>query len=163
MASLTVESAAMLIILATLYHRAHRNKDDNTVFGREKNKEAFGRLLPLAAYPFVFCIFAILPLVSRLYSSSANSSEVSPLVTVLIAVCIPFWSFSTAATLIIHIVMAELYFKKRTSTPLGRGSKYNTIKMNPGDLANSKASKGQPNVYINSNTSFLLVADSLAD
>lgn len=156
--ALILESSAMLIILATVYYRAHKKMDDSTVFGREVNKKAFNQLLPLVAYPIAFLIFVIPPLVSRVYIFSINDSAVNPHLTTLIAICIPLWNLSTAATLFIHIAVAEFYSRRPTyRSPVGGGTSYNAIQKD------ELTSKDKSDTYVNSNTSFVMVADSVAD
>ena len=158
--ALILESSAMLIILATVYYRAHKKMDDSTVFGREVNKKAFNQLLPLVAYPIAFLIFVIPPLVSRVFIFSVNDSAVNPHLTTLIAICIPLWNLSTAATLFIHIAVAEFYSRRPTyRSPVGGGTSYNAIQKN--ELTSKEKEKSD--TYVNSNTSFIMVADSIAD
>ena len=95
---LVVQSIAMLTIMITMFYRAHRKSDEN-VFGREQSKKAFRQLLPLVAYPVLFCILIIPPLIARVVGFSSTSRGL----LILVTVCIPAWSFSAGVSLIVHI------------------------------------------------------------
>ncbi|KAL5502508.1 hypothetical protein EMCRGX_G009298, partial [Ephydatia muelleri] len=96
---LVVQSIAMLIIMITMYYRAHRKSDDDVIGSREQNKKALRQLLPLMVYPVVFCILIIPPLIERLY----GFSPVPRGLLILVTVCIPAWSFFAGVSLIVHI------------------------------------------------------------
>ena len=96
---LVLQSAAMLAVMVTVYYRAHR-KEDEHVFGREQNKKAFKQLLPLVAYPILFNILIIPPLIGRAYGFAA---EVPTTLSILSTICIPSWSLSAGVTLLVHM------------------------------------------------------------
>ena len=121
---LVLQSAAMLIMMFTVYCRAHRNMDNENVYGCEQNKKAFRQLLPLVAYPITFCIFVIPPLINRVYEFAGASNQNRDLL-ILSAVCLPSWSFSAGVTLIIHILVIKLRCGKRVAYAQNRSIRRN--------------------------------------
>ena len=66
------------------------------------NNIAFKQLLPLVAYPVLFCILIIPPLIARVYGFVSSTPPSQGLV-ILLAICVPAWSLSAGVTLIVHI------------------------------------------------------------
>ena len=97
---LVLQCITIMTMMITVYYRAHRKSDEN-VFGREQSKKAFRQLLPLVAYPVLFCILIIPPLISRVYSFAEDTPNNELLI--LTTICVPAWSFSAGVSLIIHI------------------------------------------------------------
>ena len=93
---LVLQSVALLTMMITVYYRAHRNSG----YGRDQYRKAFKQLLPLVAYPVLFCILVTPPLIARVYGFAAVPNK--GLLT-LSAVCIPCWSLFAGVTLIAHI------------------------------------------------------------
>ena len=98
---LALQCIAMLTMMVTVYYRAHRKSGEN-VFGREQNNVAFRQLLPLVAYPVLFCILIIPPLIERLYGFTSSTPSNDGF-RILLAICIPTWSLSAGVTLLLHI------------------------------------------------------------
>ena len=73
-------------MIITVYYRAHRKSGEN-VFGRDQNNVAFRQLLPLVAYPVLFCILIIPPLIARVYSFVSSAPNEGLLI--LLTVCVP--------------------------------------------------------------------------
>ena len=96
---LVLQCIAMLTMIITVYYRAHRKSDEN-MFGSEQSKKAFRQLLPLVAYPVLFCILITPPLIERVYAFTSTPNHGFQ---VLLAICIPTWSLSSGVTLIVHI------------------------------------------------------------
>ena len=71
---LVLQCIAMVTMMVTVYNRAHRKSDEN-VFGREQHKKVFGQLLPLVAYPVLFCILVTPPLIARVYGFCIINTE----------------------------------------------------------------------------------------
>ena len=88
---LVLQCIAMVIMMITVYFRAHRKSGKN-VFGREQNNVAFRQLLPLVAYPVLFCILIIPPLIERVYGFATSTPNHDLLL--FLAICVPIWSFS---------------------------------------------------------------------
>ena len=98
---LVLQCIAMVTMMITVYYRAHGNSGEN-VFSRE-HKKAFRQLLPLVAYPVLFCILIVPTLISRVYMYSFESPTTNSGLLILSTICIPSWSFSAGVTLIVHI------------------------------------------------------------
>ena len=97
---LLLQSIAMLVMMVTVYYRAHRKSDD-TVFGREQHKKAFRQLLPLVVYPILFCVLVIPTMISRVYGFASPTPNKD--VALLPAIFVPSWSFFAGITVIVHI------------------------------------------------------------
>ena len=97
---LVLQCIAMLAMMVTVYCRAHRKSDEN-VFGRDQHKKAFRQLLPLVAYPILFCVLVIPTMISRVYGFASPTPNKD--VTLLPAIFIPSWSFFAGITVIVHI------------------------------------------------------------
>ena len=102
---LVLQCIAMLMMMIIVYYRAHRKSGEN-VFGRDQNNVAFRQLLPLVAYPALFCILIIPPLIARVYGFASSTPNHSLLM--FLAICVPAWSLSAGMTLIVHIGAMKL-------------------------------------------------------
>ena len=114
--SLTLSVVAVLIILIVLARRAyvHTNSENECLIANHEhnqNKKAINELLPLLAYPVIFYVLALFPLINRVYSAiSPNPSFGWALAH---AFCQPSWGFFSSCALIIHIfVMRQLKTRK---------------------------------------------------
>ena len=94
--ALVVESVAMMAILIILISR----KKNTLLALSHKHDEALNRMLPLASYPFVFCVLIVPPLVYRAYSAAGVSRNRNFLLAA--AFFHPFWSFSAGMALLVH-------------------------------------------------------------
>ena len=133
---LVLQCIAMVIMMITVYYRAHRKSDDN-VFGRDKNNVAFKQLLPLVAYPVLFCILIIPPLIARVYGFASSTPNEGLLI--LTTICIPAWSFSAGVTLIVHIGAVKRTEIMRIVLPMVR-ERNNTLKITE-ELVNESYSR----------------------
>ena len=97
---LVLQCIAMVAMMITVYYRAHRKLDEN-VFGREQHKKAFRQLLPLVAYPILFCVLVIPTMISRVYGFASPTPNKG--LALLPAIFIPSWSFFAGITVIVHI------------------------------------------------------------
>ena len=97
---LVLQSIAMLTMIITVYYRAHQ-KSDRITFGRERNKKAFKQLLPLVAYPILFCVLIVPAMVNRVYGFASITH--SFFLLIVVTVCAPFYNLSAGLTLIVHI------------------------------------------------------------
>ncbi|KAL5467425.1 hypothetical protein EMCRGX_G031646 [Ephydatia muelleri] len=68
---LILQSIAMLTIMITVYYRAYGKSDH----GRDQYRKAFKQLLPLVAYPVLFCILVTPPLIARVYGFAATPKD----------------------------------------------------------------------------------------
>ena len=114
---LLITALAMIVMLVVLAMRSRpHSKSDSSVTGQLQNWKALKQLLPLAAYPILFCLFNIVPLVDNVYdavNSSANDSDLES----ISALCNAGLGFSTGLALVAHIILAQLLAKKRKYVP----------------------------------------------
>ena len=101
---LVLQCIAMVTMMITVYYRAHRKLGEN-VFGREQNNIAFRQLLPLVAYPMLFCILIIPPLIARVYGFASSTPNKG--LQILLTICVPAFSLSAGVTLIVHIIAVK--------------------------------------------------------
>ena len=115
---------AMILMLLVLAKRSRpRSKsEDDAITGRHLNWKALKQLLPLAAYPILFCLFNIVPLVDNVYDALHSSANDEDLESVS-ALCNAGLGFSTGLALIAHIILAKHLAKNRrhVSTSSARG------------------------------------------
>ncbi|XP_019854785.1 PREDICTED: uncharacterized protein LOC109583771 [Amphimedon queenslandica] len=71
----------------------------------ETNRKALLLLLPLLAYPLIYCILIIIPLINRFYQIISHESSFGMFFTC--AVLIPGVSFSAGTAFLIHIAVLE--------------------------------------------------------
>ena len=115
--SLTLSVVAVFIILIVLAQRAYANKKSESEclienHERNQNKKAIKELLPLLAYPVIFYILVLFPLINRVYS--AISPHPSFGWALAHGLCQPLWGFFSSCALIIHIfVMRQLKMRKK--------------------------------------------------
>ena len=115
--SLTLSVVAVFIILIVLAQRAYANKNPENEYlienhERNQNKKVIKELLPLLAYPVIFYVLVLFPLVDRIHSAiSPNASFELALVH---SITTSLWGFFSSWALIIHIlVMRQLKKKHR--------------------------------------------------
>ena len=106
---------AMIVMLVVLAKRSRPRSEKNTtitVTGHYQNRKALKQLLPLAAYPILFCLFNMFPLADYLYDALHTSANESILESVS-AVCNAGLGFSTGMALILHIIMSKFLARNR--------------------------------------------------
>ena len=114
--SLTLTVVAVFITLLVLTKRAyaHRNTENKFLIDnheRNQNKKAIKELLPLLAYPVIFYVLVLFPLINRVYSAiSPNASIVLALVHSLTE---SLWGFCSSWALIIHILVMRQLKKEK--------------------------------------------------
>ena len=112
--SLTAVLTGFLIIPVAFVWRKNRQPEGRCLLGEEKEKEikqAIKRLLPLLAYPAIFFVLSLFPLVSRIYAffsyhttyplELAHSSTQT------------LYSFFSSLALIIHILLIRQVIRKK--------------------------------------------------
>ena len=114
--SLTVSVVAVFIIVVVLAQRmcAHRNPEHECLIENHEcnqNKKAIKELLPLLAYPVIFYILTLFPLINRVYS--AISSNASFELVLAHSMTEPLYGFCSSWTLIIHILIMRQLKKKK--------------------------------------------------
>ena len=75
-----------------------------------KFNHALYLLLPLLAYPIIFCVLIIIPLVNRVNNTS---SELSYPLYMASAIAIPSMGLAAGIALIVHIMCMKLNSKKK--------------------------------------------------
>ena len=113
--SLTITVVAVFIILIVLAQRAytHKNQESECLIEnheRNQNKKAIKELLPLLAYPVIFYVLSLFPLIDRIHS--AISYNVSFGWALGHALCQASWGFFSSWALIIHILVMRKLKKK---------------------------------------------------
>ena len=115
--SLTLSVIAVFIILIVLAQRAyaHRNQEIECLIEnheRNQNKKAIKELLPLLAYPVIFYVLWLFPLINRIYNAISPNANLEFAVAHTSSESL--WGFFSSCALIIHIlVMRKLKKKKR--------------------------------------------------
>ena len=125
--SLTVVLVGFLIIPISLAWRTHRQKNlpENEYLLKEKHieiKQAVNRLLPLLAYPIVFFILTLFPLINRIYS--AVSYHASYDLALAHVITQNSWSFFSGLALIIHMLLIRKTIKKKIQPLQIKNAKY---------------------------------------
>ena len=114
--SLTLSVVAVFIIVVVLAQRmcAHRNQEHECLIEnheRNQNMKAIKELLPLLAYPVIFFVISMFPLINRIYS--AISSNASFELVLAHSITEPLYGFCSSWTLIIHILIMRQLKKKK--------------------------------------------------
>ena len=93
---------------------AHRNQEHECLIEnheRNQNMKAIKELLPLLAYPVIFFVISMFPLINRIYS--AISSNASFELVLAHSITEPLYGFCSSWTLIIHILIMRQLKKKK--------------------------------------------------
>ncbi len=121
--SLTISIGAAILVVVILTRRAYYSKsDDNSETGpllyttiqaeTRHNQAALKQLLPLLAYPVIFYVLSILPLVNRIFD--AAQTRVSYPLALAHAVSIGSWGFFSSLALLIHIAVKRKLKSRHT-------------------------------------------------
>lgn len=119
--SLSINAILAVIVLALLAFRFCTKKDNphdlllsQSGGSRQQNKRALNQLLPLLAYPIIFYIMTLLPLVNRIYGAINNEPSFS--LAMAHAVIAGSWSFYSSAALLMHMFIMAKCMKKYERT-----------------------------------------------
>ena len=121
---LLMASVAMVVLVIKLgllvYHRAGYS----ALNGSNQYWNALKQVLPLAAFPILFCVFIIPQVMFHIYQTSTNSSTNSSnqVLSLVTSVFFSLWSMASGVTLIVHISVARYYRRKAVSLNLHRKS-----------------------------------------
>ena len=97
-----LDSIAILVMIYFLVcFKQTASQELSPILHGDQRKKALKELLPLLAYPIIFCILLLPPLANRIYGALANVTS-SNLILVS-AVFIPLQSFCAGSALLIHI------------------------------------------------------------
>ena len=108
--SLTLSVVAVFIILIVLAWRtyASRNKEYEHLIEnheRNQNKKAMKELLPLLAYPVIFYVLCLFPLIDRVYNAISSNAQFE--LSFGHALTESLWGFCSSWALIIHILVMK--------------------------------------------------------
>lgn len=124
---LLITGVAMIVMLVVLAKRSRlRSENANYVRGHNQIRRALKQLLPLAAYPILFCFFNVLPLVDYAYDALNPSANESFLESAS-ALCTAGLGISTGVALIIHIIITKVSARNNKYTPESAGHGYGAI------------------------------------
>ena len=108
---LLMESAVLLTTVIVLVCRYRRRKRQQVVTNREdQNWRAAKQLLPLAAYPMLFLVLIIPPLVFNAYTYTPQPP--SPVLLYVAVGSGATWSLSAGTTLILHVLLSMTCSRK---------------------------------------------------
>ena len=105
--SLALSFVAVFIILIVLAQRAyaHKNQESECLIENHERNQNMKELLPLLAYPVIFYVLVLFPLIDRIHSAiSTNASVGWALVNALSEAS---WGFFSSWALIIHIFVMK--------------------------------------------------------
>ena len=111
--SITLSVVAVSIILIVLAQRAYANKnpENKCLYERNQNKKAIKELLPLLAYPVIFYVFWLFPLINRIYNAISPNANFGFAVAHTSSESL--WGFFSSWALIIHILVMRKLKKKK--------------------------------------------------
>lgn len=116
--SLTIVLIGFLIIPIVLAWRAYQINafpEREHLLHNDNMKEAVKRMLPLLAYPVIFFVLALFPLVNRVYSAISHHASYG--LTMAHSVTQSSWSFFSSLALIVHIFLIRQFVTKRKQAP----------------------------------------------
>ena len=112
--SLILVVISFMIIPVVIACRACRKRQDDEAAllgSEEKQVKAIKRLLPLLAYPLMFLLLAIFPLVNRIFSPT--SQYASYRLALAHAITEPSWGIFTSIAILMHIGLEQRMIKRR--------------------------------------------------
>lgn len=132
LAVLIVNSMAVIGMTVFLGRRAYRRSQ-----GGSQYKRAVNQMLPLAAYPVIFCLLLVPTLASRAYGASPRAM---PSVGFIItdAVCSSAYSLLASISLIVHVVVIMRLQRKIKAVALTR---YDAIEKEGGSTFKEETKK----------------------
>ena len=155
---LVMESAVLLIMVAVLVCRYRRRTKYEVSANREdQNWRAAKQLLPLVAYPMLFCVLIIPPIVFNAYTYTPQPPS-QALIYVSVS-SVAAWSLSAGTTLILHVILsAACSTRKRRAKPREKksGQQSDRIENEGANTVHYDTTKD-----VNSETYFSMPKDSL--
>ena len=114
--SLTITVVAVFIILIVLAQRtyAHKNAENECLIENQEhnqNKKAIKELLPLLAYPVIFYVLSLIPLINRIYNAISSNANFE--LALSHSVSEASWGFFSSWALIVHIFVLRSQSKKK--------------------------------------------------
>ena len=114
--SLTLSVVAVFTILIVLAQRVYAQKNQESEclienHKRNQNKNAIKELLPLLAYPVIFYVLSLFPIINRVYSAISRNASFGWALGHSITESL--WGFCSSWALIIHILVTRQLKKRR--------------------------------------------------
>ena len=103
-----VESIAIVIIVLRLLFCYQPDQDEEmSLLSRSQRRKAFRELLPLLAYPILFCVLLTPPLINRIIGAAEKSTDPRHYRSAILAsgVSVPLQPFFAGLTLFIHVLV----------------------------------------------------------
>ena len=110
---LLVASTAMVVMVMKLACRVRWRSKSERIADGDQFEKAIKQLLPLAAFPILFFLFEIPVLIFRIYVAKYTKAREALLISTI--VFFSLWSFTSGATLLVHISVTQWYYRKRKS------------------------------------------------
>lgn len=107
---LLVEVFVMITMVIILVIRLHRRRKYEPITRDDPHWKALKQLLPLSAYPILFCIFNLMPFINRVYGATPHPPNHGLLVTSALGTAI--WNTITGSVFITHVAVAKLSARK---------------------------------------------------
>ena len=108
---LLAASTSMVVMVTKLFYRIRWRSIYEPITGGDQYWKALKQLLPLTAFPMLFFAFIIPLLVFDIYVAVDATFSTALELTVL--ACIPLWSLTSGATLLIHISVARCRARRK--------------------------------------------------
>ena len=106
---LLMMSVVMVVMVFIVAKRScpHRGgSESNSITGRHQNRKALKQLLPLAAYPILFCVFNVLPFANRVFEAK-DDDQMERVFEIGAALSNGGWGLTTALALVAHIAVVK--------------------------------------------------------
>ena len=115
-----VESIAIIVIVLCLLFYYRPDDDDAqdesaSLLPKKKRHNALKELLPLLAYPILFCVLLIPPLINRIIGA-ADTDQLNMKAILASGISIPLQPFFAGLTLFIHVVVLKVHSCRRTES-----------------------------------------------
>ena len=98
-----------IVLIAIIVCLLVCKRGNTPVLKRGQRNKALKELLPLFAYPVIFCVILIPPFFSRIYGANNNVGTVDSISTLfqVTAVFVPMWSLLPGVAQIVHICVLQ--------------------------------------------------------
>ena len=116
MVILLAASVAMVTMVVTIAKLLCRKSRYEPIVGGDHFWKTLRHLLPLAAFPILFFIFAIPSLIFHIYSMVSTSTSSHAALEASSLLFISMWSMASGATLITHLSVARCLTRKKNIT-----------------------------------------------
>ena len=114
MLMLIAASTAMVVMVAKLTSQVCRRSKYEPITDGDQFTKALKQLLPLAAFPMLFFIFAIPVLILHIYTIQYSTPNEG--IVISANTCVSLWSMVSGATVIIHISVVRICGRKHKHT-----------------------------------------------